>query len=230
MDKLSIPQVMNKKKELQEAFSTNFWKGITVDKLEKLREDVRELVKFLDKDIRAMIETNFSDEVIDIGSGTIPKMQFKNYKERVIDYLNQNSDKNPVIKKIKNLEQLDSKDIDDLEHVFWKELGTKEEYDSVSNGKSLGVFIRRIVGLSTDKVNEVLSDYLKTYNFNSRQEEFLNEIVNFVRENGDIEPKDLYESEPFKHQEYTDIFNGNTEPVYSFIELMHNSISMSATT
>lgn len=230
LDKLSIPQVMNKKKELQEAFSTNFWKGITVDKLEKLREDVRELVKFLDKDIRAIIETNFSDEVIDIGSGTIPKMQFKNYKERVIDYLNENSDKNPVIKKIKNLEQLDSKDIDDLEHVFWKELGTKEEYDSVSNGKSLGVFIRKTVGLSTNKVNEVLSDYLKTYNFNSRQEEFLNEIVNFVRANGDIETKDLYESEPFKHQEYTDIFNGNTEPVYSFIELMHNSISMSATT
>lgn len=230
LDKLSIPQVMNKKKELQEAFSTNFWKGITVDKLEKLREDVRELVKFLDKDIRAIIETNFSDEVIDIGSGTIPKMQFKNYKERVIDYLTENSNKDPVIKKIRNLEQLDSKDIDNLEHVFWKELGTKEEYDSVSNGKSLGVFIRKIVGLSTDKVNEVLSDYLKTYNFNPRQEEFLNEIVNFVRENGDIEPNDLYESEPFKHQEYTDIFNGNTEPVYSFIELMHNSISMSATT
>lgn len=228
LDKLSIPQVMNKKKELEEACTDSFWEGITIDRLEKIREDVRDLIKFLDRDIRAMIETNFSDEVIEIGSGSIPKMQFKNYKERVIDYLADNSDKNPVIRKIKNLEQLDSKDIGDLEHIFWKELGTKEEYDTISNGKSLGVFVRKIVGLSNNKINEVLSDYLKKYNFNSRQEEFLNEIVTFVRENGDIEPNDLYESEPFKHQEYTDIFNGNTDPVYSFIGLIHNSISVSA--
>ena len=220
---------MNKKKNLEEACTDSFWEGITIDRLEKLREDVRDLIKFLDRDIRAMIETNFSDEVIEIGSGSIPKMQFKNYKERVIDYLADNSDKNPVIRKIKNLEQLDSKDIGDLEHIFWKELGTKEEYDTISNGKSLGVFVRKIVGLSNDKINEVLSDYLKKYNFNSHQEEFLNEIVTFVRENGDIEPNDLYESEPFKHQEYTDIFNGNTDPVYSFIGLIHNSLSVSAT-
>lgn len=228
LDKLSIPQVMSKKKELEEACSNEFWENLTIDKLEKLRENIRDLIKFLDRDVRAMIETNFSDEVINIGSGSVPTMQFKNYKERVIDYLSENSDKNPVIKKIKNIEQLDSKDLASLEQIFWKDLGTKEDYDSISNGKSLGAFVRKIVGLSNDKINEVLSDYLKKYNFNSHQEEFLNEIVTFVRENGDIEPNDLYESEPFKHQEYTDIFNGNTDPVYSFIGLIHNSISVSA--
>ena len=73
-----------------------------------------------------------------------------------------------------------------------------------------------------------MNEYLQEYNFNSRQEEFLNEIVTFVKENGDILPEDLYESDPFKNIEYTDIFDGETEPLYKFIEMIHNSVTISA--
>ena len=154
-------------------------------------------------------------------------MEFKNYKERVIDYLSENT-KLPVIEKIQNLEQLDEQDINDLQEILWKKLGTKEEFDSISNGKPVGVFVRKIVGLSSEKVNQILNEYLQEYNFNSRQEEFLNEIVTFVKENGDILPEDLYESDPFKNIEYTDIFDGETEPLYKFIEMIHNSVTISA--
>lgn len=46
-------------------------------------------------------------------------------------------------------------------------------------------------------------------------------------ENGDIEPNDLYDSEPFKHQEYTDIFV-DTAPLYQFVNLLHTSIMAGA--
>ena len=224
LDKLSIPQVNAKKDVLETACKTEFWEGIDIDKLEMLRNEVRDLIKFLDHDVRSIIETNFSDEVIDKKPGSIPTMQFKNYKERVIDYLSEHSDI-PAIAKIRNIEQLNETDIIDLEDILWNQLGSRSDYENISNGKSVGVFVRSIVGLSRERVNEILSDYLRKYSFNTRQEEFLNEIVNFVRENGDIRPDDLYESEPFKHQEYTDIFDGKTDPVYNFIGLLHGSVS-----
>lgn len=227
LEKLSIPQVKQKQGALEEACTNEFWSSIEVDKLEKLREEVRDLIKFLERDMKSMIETNFSDYVIDKGLGSSPKMEFKNYKERVIDYLSENVDL-PVIEKIQNLEQLDKQDINDLQEILWKKLGTKEEFDSISNGKTVGVFVRKIVGLSSEKVNEILNEYLQEYNFNSQQEEFLNEIVTFVKENGDILPEDLNESDPFKNIEYTDIFDGETDPLYQFIEMIHNSVTIPA--
>ena len=226
LDKLTIPQVNAKKDVLETACKTEFWEGIDIDKLEMLRNEVRDLIKFLDREVRGIIETNFSDEVIDKKPGSIPTMQFKNYKERVIDYLSEHSDI-PAIAKIRNIEQLNETDIIDLEDILWNQLGSRSDYENISNGKSVGVFVRSIVGLSRERVNEILSDYLREYSFNTRQEEFLNEIVNFVLENGDIRPDDLYESEPFKHQEYTDIFDGKTDPIYNFIGLLHSSVSAS---
>ena len=226
LDKLTIPQVNAKKDVLETACKTEFWEGIDIDKLEMLRNEVRDLIKFLDREVRGIIETNFSDEVIDKKPDSIPTMQFKNYKERVIDYLSEHSDI-PAIAKIRNIEQLNETDIIDLEDILWNQLGSRSDYENISNGKSVGVFVRSIVGLSRERVNEILSDYLREYSFNTRQEEFLNEIVNFVLENGDIRPDDLYESEPFKHQEYTDIFDGKTDPIYNFIGLLHGSVSAS---
>lgn len=227
LEKLSIPQVKQKQCALEEACTNEFWSSIDVDKLEKLREDVRDLIKFLERDVREMIETNFSDYVIDKGFGSMTPPSFRNYKERVIDYLSENVNL-PVIEKIQNLEQLDEQDISDLQEILWQKLGTKEEFDSISNGKPVGVFVRKIVGLSSEKVNEILNEYLQEYNFNSRQEEFLNEIVTFVKENGDILPEDLNESDPFKNIEYTDIFDGETGPLYQFIGMIHNSVTISA--
>lgn len=115
-----------------------------------------------------------------------------------------------------------------MESILWTKLGSKDEYEQVSDGMSVAVFVREIVGLSKEKVNQVLSEYLKKYNFNSQQEEFLNEIVVFVLENGDISTNSLVDSEPFKHQNYTDIFEGNTTPIYALIGLLHDSIRVSA--
>lgn len=228
LEKLSIPQIKQKQDVLEEARTDEFWDSIDIDKLEKLRGDVRDLIKFLERDVRGIIETNFSDFVIDKELGTTPKMQFKNYKDRVIDYLSENVGL-PVIEKIRNLEQLNQQDIDDLESILWNKLGKKEEFDSISSGKSVAVFVRKIVGLSSEKINQVLNEYLQEYNFNSQQEEFLNEIVTFVKENGDIDASDLIFSDPFKNQEsYTDIFNDKVEPLYQFIGLIHNSVNISA--
>jgi len=225
LEKLSIPQVLEKKATLEEACNSEFWEDVKVDSLERLREDVRDLMKFLDRDIRSIIETNFQDSVLPKKGGPVIVGRFKNYKERVIDFLSENSTL-PIIEKIKNIEPLTESDMMDLEDILWNKLGTQDEYKQISNGMGVGVFVRSVVGLSREKISLILGDYLRKYGFNSKQEEFLNEIVTFVLENGDIMASNLVESEPFKHQNYTDIFLGNTEPIYLFIAMLHNSVNV----
>lgn len=221
-EKFSIPEVASKKDFIKEVMETGFWENVNLTKLEKVRNELRELIKFLGREVWTIIESNFQDSTIVKEGGSSPRPQFKNYKQRVIDYLCENSWKGAIYK-VKNLIQLNNDDIKELEHILCDELGTKEDYDGISNKMSFGVFVRSIVGIDKEKIMSLMSKYQSQYNFNSRQQEFIHQIVDFVLENGDIVPDDLINTEPFKHQEYSDIFE-NTEPLYGFINLLHSSV------
>ena len=225
-EKFSIPEVASKKDFIKEVMETGFWENVNLTKLEKVRNELRELIKFLGREVWTIIESNFQDSTIVKEGGSSPRPQFKNYKQRVIDYLCENSWKGAIYK-VKNLIQLNNDDIKELEHILCDELGTKEDYDGISNKMSFGVFVRSIVGIDKEKIMSLMSEYQSQYNFNSRQQEFIHQIVDFVLENGDIVPDDLINTEPFKHQEYSDIFE-NTEPLYGFINLLHSSVYASA--
>ena len=151
---------------------------------------------------------------------------FKNYKQRVFDYLAEHVDSGAIYK-IRNLIPLNKSDIEELRDLLCVQLGSKDDYDSISNGHDFGVFVRQIVGLDREAISALFADYLSQYNFNSKQQEFLHQIVDFVLQNGDIDYDDLYDSEPFKYQDYTDIFV-DTEPLYQFVDIFHNAISVAA--
>lgn len=225
-EKFSIPEVASKRDFIKEVMENDFWENVNLTKMEKVRNELRELIKFLGREVWTIIESNFQDSTIVKEGGSSPRPQFKNYKQRVIDYLCENSWKGAIYK-VKNLIQLNNEDIKELEHILCDELGTKEDYDGISNKMSFGVFVRSIVGIDKKKIMSLMSEYQNQYNFNSRQQEFIHQIVDFVLENGDIVLDDLINTEPFKHQEYTDIFE-NTEPLYGFINLLHSSVYASA--
>lgn len=221
LERLTVPAIAAKKDFLESVLQTGFWEGVTLTKLEQLRTEVRTLLQFLDKQKREVITSNFSDFVVPKKGGQSPTPQFKDYRRCVEDYLTDNVDKG-AIAKIHNLEQLTQQDIEELQTILWQKLGTKEDYDKIAHGLDLGAFVRQIVGLDKEVVSKLFNDYMNQYNFNSAQEEFLHLIVNFVLENGDIEPQDLQE-EPFTYQDYTSIFT-NTEPLYNFVNRFHSSI------
>lgn len=225
-EKFSIPEVASKKDFIKEVMENDFWENVNLTKMEKVRNELRELIKFLGREVWTIIESNFQDSTIVKEGGSSPRPQFKNYKQRVIDYLCENSWKGAIYK-VKNLIQLNNEDIKELEHILCDELGTKEDYDGICNKMSFGVFVRSIVGIDKEKIMSLMSEYQSQYNFNSRQQEFIHQIVDFVLENGDIVPDDLINTEPFKHQEYSDIFE-NTDPLYGFINLLHSSVYASA--
>lgn len=225
LDMTTIPEIAQKKEFLKSIIQNEFWENVSVTSLEEVRNKVRDLIRFLPRPDTEPLRTNFGDK-IQLKRGEHLTPQFKNYKQRVIDYLAENLD-TPVIHKIRNVIPLTNDDMKELQRILWEELGSKDDYDHIADGEPVGVFVRKIVGLDRETISKLFADYLAKYNFNQMQEEFLHQIVTFVLENGDIEPKNLYSDEPFKSFDYIDIFNGQTEIVYSLVKMLHGAIAVS---
>ena len=223
LDMQTIPQIKVKAEILKTFVSYEYWKNVTISKLESVREEVRELIKYLERDTKRIVETNFEDEILD-KDGKHINPQFKNYKQRVIDYLLETTNC-VAINKIKNLEPLTPKDLQDLQHILCDELGSKSDYEELLKNEPLSVFVRKIVGLNSDVVTKLFSEYLSKYDFNSEQQEFLHNIVTFVLQNGDIVPSNLVKDYPFNVFDYTELFEGKVEPVYALIKKLHEVIA-----
>lgn len=225
LEKPKIPQIEAKVESLKKITTNEFWQDRSLDKLEFVRTEIRDLMKYL-VEIKPPIKvTNFEDELVDkTASGSHMQPQIKNYKQRVLEYLAENIDAE-VIHKIKNIIPITENDINELEHILCEELGSKEEYEELSKGAPLAVFVRKIVGLDVEAVNKIFSDYLSKYNFNPAQEEFLHQIVTYVLQNGDIEPENIVSNAPFTTLDYTEIFDDNADAVFELIDVLHGAIS-----
>ena len=180
-------------------------------------------MKFLSNGPTPIIDTKFPDVVINKPSSTPLITQFKNYKRRVEDFLAENVNL-PVIQKIRNIEKLSADDIKQLEHILWEELGSKQDYEYTFQGEPLGVLVRKIVGIESDAVNKILSQYLSQYNFTPKQEEFIKMIITFIKQNGDVAMADLINKEPFRKVDFIFLFGDKTKAVYDIVNTYHQAV------
>lgn len=223
-EKASIPQVLEKKRELQQLSSRQYWDSPTIESLESLRAAVRELMVFLDSVGNAKkFDVHISDEVLPNGENTYISIDIRTYKQKVIDYLLEHSN-NPVVKKIKNLEKINANDLKELEHILWNELGSKADYEKTTDTENLAVFIRSLVGLEQSVINEKFGDFLSGNVLNPQQQEFVKTIIDYVRENGNIELSDLANTSPFNEYPILDIFGENITILQTIVKTFNNAV------
>lgn len=129
-----------------------------------------------------------------------------------------------VIRKIHNLEPITSADLSELERILWHELGTKAEYDEATDIGNLAAFVRSLIGLSQEAVNVKFGEYLSGNLLNFQQQEFVRTIINYVRENGDVELFDMVNSEPFNNYDLNEIFGINLPAMISVVRTLHDVV------
>ena len=223
-EKASVPQVRDKTRELIEFINDAYWEAPTVQRLEKSRIWLRDLMQFT----KSLGPGKHDIDIPDIISEAdyVPdetNIDIRTYREKVLDYLIDNSD-NPVIKKIYNIEPINEEDLKELEKVLWHDLGSQEDYTQTTSINNLAVFIRSLIGLSQEAVNEKFGEYLSGNKFNSQQQEFILTIINYVRENGDVELSDMVNTEPFNNYDLNDMFGVNLSTVVGIVKTLHESI------
>ena len=227
-EKASIPQVMAKAEDLKLIVSSDFWQSPTVSELERLRQNLRDLMQFLQGEGRAKYDIDIHDEITP--GGYLPEdtdIDIRTYREKVIDYLMENINSR-VISKIYNLEPINAEDLVELERILWHELGSKDDYEKTTNINNLAVFVRSLVGLSQEAVNEKFSKYLNDNTFNAMQQEYIRSIINYVRVNGDMEKSDVVNKAPFNNYDLMELFGERYQTVIQIVNGLHEPIMVPA--
>ena len=112
----------------------------------------------------------------------------------------------------------------ELEHILWHELGSRDDYNETTNIDNLAAFVRSLVGLSQEAVNEKFGEYLNGSVLNSVQQEFVHAVINYVRENGDVKREDMVNTTPFNNYDLTAIFGVKIRDIIKVVDVLHKSI------
>jgi type I restriction enzyme R subunit len=116
-----------------------------------------------------------------------------------------------VLHKLKHNVPITPTDIDELKRLLFEtgDVGTFEEFErAYGKQEHLGLFIRSLVGLNREAAKKAFSDYLNEHRFNSTQIQFVNLIIDYLTQNGAIEPAKLYEAP------YTDFNTSGLDGVF----------------
>ena len=226
----TVPAVMARIDTIRKVQKTQFWENESLDSLESVRTELRDLIKLLEetrKTKKFIIDIEDPYETVEGGEDIIIQTT---YKQRVIDYLAQHTD-NPTLRKIQDFEQLTSGDFAELERVFFEELGTREEYNELAEGhpykNNVAAFIRVINGIDRKKALQIYQNFIEDNNLTSEQELYLKNILDYVSVNGDIETRNFMEY-PLKALNWRPTFGNNFVKLKDFVNQIHKVISMTA--
>ncbi len=223
-EKATLPQVQAKMTTIKEVLSEVAWQNVSLNWLEKVRKDLRDLVKFLMGGDNKWFSVDIEDTISDEGTidGITPRVS---YKQNVLDFLSQNRNL-PVLQKIYDMEQLTKADVDELERILWQELGSKDDYNKFTNGMPCGsnvaIFIRSILGVDRKNAVRRFSEFISGNELNAEQEDFLMTIISYVCENGDITKEIVVNEAPF--DERLSVFSPYMLPLAKYIDTIHTVI------
>lgn len=198
--KISIPQVREKLPLIREIQCDAFWKANDLLLLEKVRRELRGLIKFLEEsgDREKHIVTRLTDPVIDRKEGALldAAYDFEDYRAKVNRYVNENGDTLAIHKLTHNIPLTDG-DYQELERVLTSELGSRQDYEREFGDTPFGLLIRRIAKLDHDAAMQAFSAFINDESLNQKQIAFVRKIINHIERNGYMENVSLLTKPPF---------------------------------
>ncbi|MBI6026678.1 DEAD/DEAH box helicase family protein [Clostridium perfringens] len=209
----TIPEVKEKKAVIERVMTSEFWEEANIFDMDKVREDLRELLKYLEKVNQKIYYTNFNDMIIsEESNGSMYNVNdLKSYRKKVEFYLREHQN-DLAIYKLRNNKPLTEEDIKTLENVLFNELGSKSDYEKEYKETPVKVLVRKILGMDREAANEAFSEFLNNQNLNSKQIHFVKLIVDYIVKNGFIEDNRVLMEDPFRS-------------VGSIIELFENNVT-----
>lgn len=226
----TLPAVMRHIATVREVQQPQFWENESLDSLERVRKELRDLIKLLEegrKKEKFVIDIEDSYDTVEAGDDLIVSTS---YKQRVVDYLAQNTG-NPTLQKIQRLEQLTAEDIRELERIFFKELGTREDFDRLAEGHpyktNVAAFIRVINGIDRKQALALYRSFIDDNNLTSEQERYLKNILDYVSVNGDIETRNFMDY-PLNALNWRLTFGDHFVQLKSYVQRLHSVILATA--
>lgn len=199
-DQTGIPAIAHQAVLLEEIQTQQWWEGVTVPLLELVRLRLRDLVQHIDKTKKAIVYSNFADEIGEGVEHELPQFgeaDFARFKLKARHFLKAHED-HIVLHKLRQGKPLTPTDLGELEKLLLDAgIGEADDIERArETSQGFGRFVRSIVGLDRAAVSEVFSEFLAAGSATAQQIEFINMVIEHLTDQGAMDPALLYES-PF---------------------------------
>ncbi len=207
----NIPMVSAKLALILEIQTDPFWISITLEMLEQVRRELRDLMQLVGAGERKIIYTDFEDQIgeqsdvvlTDVGQG-VDKGRFK---IKVRAFLDRHAD-HIAIRKLRRAEQITRTDLEELERMLVEEqVSDRDNLQKLREEGGLGAFLRSIAGLDRHAAKAAFGE-IAASGLSANQIEFIDMIIDHLCEAGRVDPARFYES-PF-----TDLDSRGVEGVF----------------
>lgn len=219
---MNIPQVANKKDDVQKLLKEDYINKADIFEIDRIRDSLRELIKYLPKRIRKAVYTDFSDDIniVEHDDRKIEQQDLSDYKKKINFYLKNHMD-NEIINKIRNNERISSEEINKLQEILFADLNSNEaEYKINYNDESLVLLVRKTVGLSKEAIDREFSKFENDNELNVEQTRFLNLIKNYIMKNGVIDKRILNEDPFTNYGSILELFDGQMNIIQIIIAII----------
>jgi type I restriction enzyme, R subunit len=209
--KATMPQVKVKIPVLKEIIEDEFWDNCDILNFERIRVELRNLMKFAVTDGPKVVYTNLED--VEMERTVLKEFElnydFEDYKLKVNKYIEEN--KNSIaIHKLRNNIPLNTTDYKALERIFTGELGTKEDYEKNFHDTPFGLLVRKIAKLEREAALKAFSSFINEQNLNANQIAFVNKVIDYIEANGYVESPLGLTKPPFdKPQSFVKLFDSD---------------------
>lgn len=228
--KANIPQVKKKLSLLQLVTVDEFWAEPDLLQWERVRLELRELMKFIEVGPEVPIYTDLQDEEIERTVAKDFRLDYdlEEYKRKVNKFIEENKD-NIAIHKLRNNIPLTETDYKMLERIFTGELGTREDYERSFKDTPFGLLVRRVAKLERAAAYKAFSAFINEQNLNADQIAFVEKVIDYVVQNGYMESVAELTKPPFdKPQGFVRLFDHKLqkELVRIINELKENAVKV----
>jgi type I restriction enzyme R subunit len=197
---------------IRQSQTNQFWSTINEDKYDLLIEKLAPLMKFIESAVVPLGPAKFNlqdlitqREFIEFGPQH-ESVSISRYKELVEEKINELTETNPLLKKIKAGETITEDEAQQLAEELYEEHPniTIDLLRRVYNHRKaqLVQFIKHILGIEIlesfpETVSKTFNDFITAHSYlSSRQLQFLDLLKNYIIERGDLQKRNLIES-PF---------------------------------
>ena len=196
----NIPEIRAQSELIERILHTDYLENAGVNEFEHIRESLRDLMKYLPHG-GAIYNTNFTDDILSVEwkEAELENDDLKSYKAKAEFYLRQHQD-NAAVAKLRSNIPLTGQDVAELEKILWSEVGTRQDYEAECGQKPLGEFVREIVGMDMNAAKNAFAEYLAGVDLDSRQIYFVNQIVEYIVQNGVMKDFSVLQEPPFTDQ------------------------------
>lgn len=216
----TIPAIMQKEALIQQMRNADLlFDNFSLEECERVRKELRDLMAYIPDDRRYYV-IDSKDFVIDSSSGG-SVVKEKTYAEKAQAYIDAGK---PALAKLRNLDELTQAEKNDLDDTFKAKLGTAADYAVWSGNRPLLPFLRLQTGIADEAIATKFGAFLNPTVLNPQQLAYMNQIISYVRENGDMAVLDLQKVSPFCDVDIMDLFGPKIGHIKTLINGLHRPV------